>query len=101
AAVVPGEPAIVVGVLPETNSEVDGVDRLLRIQNHRLAVGFNLLATPRPKIRIGISRRVAKAVADRLTEGPLLRLELLASLAVFLPGLREFWRLVTDLREPG
>src|SRR5947209_2537500 len=54
-----------------------------------LAVFFAFFAAPRPQLRIGESRRIAEAVADRLANRLTLGLELLAGRAVLVPGLRK------------
>src|SRR6516164_6766492 len=48
AAIVPGKPTLVAGVFPKTNRELDRFDGFPAVQDHRLAVGLDLLATPRP-----------------------------------------------------
>ena len=64
-------------------TEFDGI---LRIEHHRLAVGLDLFAAPRPKVRIGEGRRIAEGVAERLPDRVAGRLQLLADRAVFLPS---------------
>src|SRR5207302_7904817 len=93
--IVTGKPALVVRLLPELDHELDRVDRLLAVEHH-LAVRVDLLATPRPQIRIGERRRVAERVPQRLAERTPLGFELLAGLPEFLPGLRELAALVAD-----
>src|SRR5262249_51301757 len=97
--VVPGEAALVEGVLPERRHELHRLDRLLRVEDDRLAVLLDLAAAPRPEEGIGEGRGVAEGVAERLAERPALRLQLLAGLAVLLPGLRKL--LEAGLGEPG
>ena len=46
AGIVPREGTVVAGVLPEPNREFDRLDRPGAVQHDRLAVGFDLLATP-------------------------------------------------------
>src|SRR5262249_29103308 len=71
------------------------------VEDDGLAVGFDLLAAPRPEVRVPKRGGVTKGVAERLTQGTTLGLELLAGGAVFIPGLREFPVAVADLLEPG
>ena len=96
--VVPGEAALVHGVLPQARHELDRFDVSLVLITDRLAVGIDLLAAPRPHVRIGEARRVAEGVAQRLAERPALGLQLLADLAIALPGVGELGR--ADLVEP-
>src|SRR6202011_1744714 len=49
-------------------------------------------------IRIGISRRVTEGVAQRLADWTAFRFQLLAGVAVFLPGFRELVQ--ADVLEP-
>src|SRR5262249_15956026 len=97
--IVPGEAALVVRVLPEPDHEVDGFKRLPAVERRGAAVRLNLLAAPRPQIRIGERGRVVIGVAERLADRPALRLEELARAAIFLPTLRKFAD--ANLVEPG
>src|SRR5215510_417847 len=96
--VVPRQPALVAGVLPEGLQELDGLDRALRVERDLLAARVDLGAAEIPEERIGERRRIAEAVAERLTHRLALDLELLAGLPVLVPGLREL--LEADVVEP-
>ncbi len=100
ARIVPGKAAIVAGVLPEADRELDRLDRSWAVQHNRLAVGFDLLAAPRPQIRVPERVRVAKGVRQCLADRMALGLELLAGLAPFLPGFRIFFRPIADFVPP-
>src|SRR5207249_9249885 len=97
ARIVPGEPAFVVCVLPETDRELHRLDRLLAVECYGLAVRLELLAAPRPEKGIPEDNRVAKGVAERLPHRAGLGLELLPGGAVFLPRLRKLPLAVSDL----
>src|SRR5262249_56128636 len=101
ARIVPGEAALIERVLPEADHEFHGFDRLLAVEHHGLAVGFDFPAAPRPQIRIGKRRRVAEGVTERLPDRPAHRLELLASFAQGPPGVREFALRISDLLAPA
>src|SRR5262249_2110148 len=81
--------------------ELDRLDDFLAVERDGLAVGFDLLAAPRPQIRIPEAGRVAKGVAERLAEWPAFGLELFAGFAVLLPSLRELAAAIADFLEPG
>src|SRR5262249_807580 len=98
AGIVPGEPALVAAVLPECGPEFDRFDRWLAVERDSLAVLLDLLAAPRPQIRIEKGRRVAEAVSHGLAEWLALGLELLAGVAILVPGFRKF--VVADRVEP-
>ena len=70
----------------------------LELMHDGLAVGLDLLAAPRPHVRIGEARRVAEGVAERLAERTALGLQLLGDLAIGLPGVGELG--CADLVEP-
>ena len=63
-----------------------------------LPLVVDLLAAQRPQERIGERRRIAEGVAERLADRAALGLQLLADLAILLPGLGELLR--ADLLEP-
>src|SRR6185295_6963340 len=96
--VVPGQPALVAGVLPERLHELDGLDRALAVDRHLLAALIDLGAAEIPEDGIGERRRVPEGMAERLADRLAFGLELLADLAVLVPRLREL--LGTDLVEP-
>ena len=48
AGIVPGEGAFVAGVLPQSDRELDRLDRRLAVEHDGLAVGLDLLAAPGP-----------------------------------------------------
>ena len=77
------------GFLPEGRHELDRVDDLFFVDVDSLAVLLNLGAAPRPHVGVAERRRVAECVAERLTDRPALGLELLANLAILLPGVGE------------
>src|SRR6478735_11197969 len=77
------------GFLPEGRHELDRVDDLFLVDVDGLAVLLDLGATPRPQIGVAERRRVTKGVAERLTDRPPHRLELLANLAILLPSVGE------------
>src|SRR6266436_6368813 len=86
ARIIPGEPAPVMGVLPQADRELDRLDRLLAVQSHRLAVGLDLLATPGPQVRIPEARGITESMAQCLAEGMAFGFELLTGCAVFVPS---------------
>src|SRR5258705_48550 len=96
--VVPGQPALVACVFPEGLQELHGLERALGVDHDLLAARVDLGTAEVPQERIGEDWRIAEAVAQRLPDGLALGLELLADLAVLVPGLREFFR--PDLVEP-
>src|SRR5262249_22149741 len=96
--VVPGQAALVVRFLPEFAHELDGGDGLLAVDDDRLAIGLDLLAAPGPQIGIGKSWGIAEGVAQGLADRPALGVELLADLAIGLPGVGE--RGYSDLLQP-
>ena len=57
---------------------------------HDLALVVDLGDAERPQERIDERRRVAERLAERLADRDALGLQLLAGLAVGVPGLREF-----------
>src|SRR6185437_2002339 len=89
ARIVPREPTLVERILVGSSHEFDRLYRRLAVENDGFAVGLDLLPAERPHQRIDEGRRVAEAVTDRLAERPALRLEFLAGLEIFVPGLRE------------
>ncbi len=97
AGVVPGDPGLVMGFLPERGHELDRLDRRLAVE-HDLAAGVDLAAAERPQQRIdegdAVAERVGQGLADRVALG----LELLAGGAVLVPGLGELGH--ADLVEP-
>jgi len=46
AGVVPGEAALVAGLFPKANRELDRLDRFPALQDHGFAVGLDLLSAP-------------------------------------------------------
>src|SRR4029453_4870762 len=94
----PGQPALVARVLPEGLQELHGLERALGIDRDLLAARVDLGAAEVPEERIREGRRIPEAVAERLSDGLALGLELLADFAIFLPGLRKLLR--ADLVEP-
>ena len=96
--VVPGEAAFVVRFLPERGHEAHRLHRLLGVERE-LALLVDLLAAERPQVRIAEGRRIAESVAERLADRPALGFELLAGVAVLLPGFRKL--VVADVLEPG
>src|ERR1700757_5026466 len=101
ARIVPGEPALVVRILPKADCKLDRLDGFLAVQRHRLAVCLDLLAAPRPEIGIPEAWSIAEGVAKCLTKWSALALELFAGLAVLVPGLWEFAIAISNFREPG
>src|SRR5437870_1098595 len=85
--VVPGQPALVTGVLPEGLQELHGLERALRVDRDLLAALVDLGTAEIPQERVGEGRRITEAVTERLADRLALGLELLADLAVFVPGL--------------
>ncbi len=96
--VVPSEPALVARVLPERLQELHGLERALGVDRDLLPARVDLGATEVPEERIREDGRITEAVAERLADRLALGLELLADLAILVPGLREF--LDADLVEP-
>src|ERR1700736_4952244 len=99
AGVVPRQAALVAGILVEGRHELDGVDRVLAVDRHRLLVGFHLLAAERPQQRIDERRRIAERMADSLAKRTALCLQLLAGGVGGVPRLGKFRD--PDLFEPG
>src|SRR5258705_922353 len=77
------------GFFPEGGHELDGVDDLFLVDVDSLAVLLNLGAAPRPHVGVAERRRVAECVTERLADRPAHGLELLANLAILLPGVWE------------
>src|SRR5215469_7605296 len=100
ARIVPCEAPFVATILPKAHRELYGFDRLLAVERDGLAVGLDLLAAPRPQVRVPEAGRVAERVAEGLAKGMTRGFELLAGLAVFLPGFRKFSFGVADLIKP-
>src|SRR5262249_13587441 len=96
--IVPGQAALVTGVLPEGLQEFHRLERALGVDRDLLAARVDLGPAEVPEERVGEDRRITEAVAQRLPDRLALGLELLADLAVLVPGLREF--LDADLVEP-
>src|SRR5262249_19099784 len=90
----------VISILPEADSKLDRLDRLLAVERDRLAVRLELLATPRPKKRIPEDDRVAEGVTERLPHRAALSLKLLARRAVLVPVFRKLCLAVTKLGPP-
>src|SRR5205807_2833194 len=86
--VVPGQAALVAGVLPERGHELDGLRRALALDG-RLAAAVGLGAAEIPQQWIGPGRRVAEGVAQRLAVGMALLLELGADRAQVVVRLGE------------
>src|SRR5262249_2968008 len=78
ARVVPGEPALVTGVLPERLHELHRLDGALAVDHDLLAGRVDLGASEVPQQRIGERGWIAEAVTQRLADRLALRLELLA-----------------------
>src|SRR5262249_24112957 len=87
ARVVPGKGAVIASILPQADREFDRFNRLLAVQHDRLAVGLDLLAAPRPQIRIPERVGVAESVAERLAPRTALGLQQLAGGAPLFPSL--------------
>src|SRR3954469_759827 len=66
AGIVPGHAAVIESVLPHVNRELDRFDRRLAVEYNSLAVGFDLLAAPRPQIGIPKGRPVAESMGQCL-----------------------------------
>src|SRR5262249_15793638 len=98
AGIVPGKSSLVTGIFPEGSPELDRLNGLLAVERNGLAVLLDLLAAPRPQIRIEKSRRIAETVSHGLAERLALGLELLAGIAVLVPGFRKLGE--TDRLEP-
>src|SRR5947208_6947738 len=96
--VVPREPALVARVLPERLQELHGLQRALGVDRDLLPARVDLGAPEVPEERIREDGRITEAVAERLADRLALGLELLADLAILVPGLWEF--LDADLVEP-
>src|SRR4029450_9145558 len=90
--VVPRQPALVAAVLPEGLQELHRLERALGVDHDLLAAPVDLGTAEVPQERVGEDRRIAEAVAERLPDRLALGLELLADVAVFVPGLRELFR---------
>src|SRR6266850_2743785 len=95
--VVPGQPALVAGLLPERLHELDGLHRALAVDG-RLAAAIGLRPAEVPHERVGPGRCVAEGVAKRLAVGMALFLERAGDLAQLVVRLGE--RLDADLVEP-
>ena len=100
AGIVPGETSLVTGILPEPDREFHEFDRAGAIQYDSLAIGFDLLAAPRPQIGIPERIGVAEGVRQGLTKRVPLRLQLFSGRTPFLPGLRIIFRPDADLVPP-
>src|SRR5882762_483427 len=87
--IIPGETALVAGVLPESLHELHGLDGALAVDHDLLAARVHLSAAEIPEERIGEGWRVTEAVAERLAHRLALGLELLSHLAPLVPRLRE------------
>jgi hypothetical protein len=87
--VVPGEPALVAGVLPEGLHELHRLQRPLGIEDDLLAAGIGLGAAEAPEEGIGEGGWITEAVPQRLPDRLALGLELLAHLTPGVPGLGE------------
>src|SRR5437762_3904827 len=96
--VVPGQPALVAGVLPERCEKFHRLHRALGIEDDTLAGGIRLGAPVAPQARVREGRRIAEAVSQRLADGPALGLELSACLAPGVHRRGEFGE--ADLRVP-
>src|SRR5256885_12801 len=96
-----GDEPFVVDVLPERHHELPRLDRCWAVQHNCLAVCFDLFAAPGPQVRVSEGGRIAEGVAQRLSDGPSLCLQLLAGLAILFPGLGKFSIRVADLGKPG
>src|SRR5438270_5159589 len=99
--IVPGEPAFIVGILPEGYHELYRLDRCWAVQHNRLAVCFDLFAAPGPQVGVSEGGRITEGVTQRLADGPSLCLQLLAGLAILFPRLGKFSIRVADLGKPG
>src|SRR5882757_5971986 len=77
------------GFFPEGRHKLDRVDHLFLVDLDGFSVLLDLGAAPRPHIGVAERRRVAEGVAERLTDRPAHRFELLANLAILLPRVRE------------
>src|SRR5215472_439769 len=97
--VVPGKPALVHRLLPQRHSELDRFERLLAVEHDRFAVGLDLLAAPRPQVRIPPSGRVAEGVPRSLAIGSARFFQLLARGTKLIP---RGWELTVkpDLGQP-
>jgi hypothetical protein len=75
--VVPDKPALVAGVMPEADRELNRLDRLLAVERYGVAVGLDLLATPRPQVWVPPEWCIAERVAGGLAKRPALALSFL------------------------
>ena len=66
AAVVPARGALVQALIPHALGELDGGDRLGRVDGYRLAVLLDLFAAMRPEEWIEERRRITKGLGERL-----------------------------------
>src|SRR5262249_51708762 len=96
--VVPGQTALVAGVLPEGLQELHGLDRALRVDRHLLAAGVDLGSPEVPQERIDERRRIPEVGARRWADRLPLGLELFAAAAFLAPRLGNLFR--TDLVNP-
>ena len=99
ARIVPGKPALVHRLLPQRHSEFDRFHRLLAVQRDGLAIRLDLLAAPRPQIRVPPARRVAEGMPGCLTVRMPGFFQLLTGGAVLVPGRRKL-AIETDFGEP-
>src|SRR5262249_44477831 len=84
---------------PQGNGEFDRLDSFFAVQGDLLAVGLDLLAAPRPQIRIPPTGSVAEGVPGGLAIRAPGLFQFLAGCTVLVPGRREL-AVVADLGEP-
>src|SRR3546814_17190694 len=68
AGVVPGQAALVMGVLPEVDHVLDRLKGLLAVDHDLLAALVDLRAAERPEVGVGEGRRVAEGMSHGRSE---------------------------------
>src|SRR3546814_4571343 len=77
------------GVLPEVDHVLDRLKGLLAVDYDLLAALVDLRAAERPEVGVGEGRRVAEGMSHGLADRAARRLQLLAGVAILVPGFRE------------
>src|SRR5262249_52927674 len=85
---------------PEGDHDIHEFDGRRAVQHDRLAIGLNIVRTPRPNIRLAERSNPADAMPKPVPDQQVRGLLLVASITVLMPGLRELAIGLADVGYP-